>query len=130
MPCPSETLAIMEEEFDLEPNIYTIIIADITQRGTSPTLLKDGDVLGVTLQRLRRLPVGALLKGHVWTGGKEIMIRYHAVHLSNGRDYPFCAIAVEGEVGVGVEKLLDPAPPGAAFMEDSAVGLQIVDVYP
>ncbi|NOK06434.1 MULTISPECIES: hypothetical protein [Myxococcus] len=100
---------------------------DANQTRARPITLYDGNIESVLNENLGLLEAPARLYGRVWTGGPQVVIRYHAAQPMNGRDQvPICAVA---RLGFGQLRKHPESKPGTAILDSPRAGVYIVDEF-
>ncbi|WIG97834.1 hypothetical protein [Myxococcus sp. SDU36] len=100
---------------------------DANQTRARPITLYDGNIESVLDENLGLLEAPARLYGRVWTGGPQVVIRYHAAQPMNGGDQvPLCAVA---RLGFGQLRKHPESKPGTAIIDSPRAGVYIVDEF-
>jgi len=99
---------------------------DANQLDDSPITLYDGPVESVVEEDLGLLEAPTRLYGRVWTGGRQVVVRYYEAKPPGGDVIPICAVA---RLAMGQLKKLPGSKPGMAMVEASKAGVYIVDAF-
>lgn len=100
---------------------------DANQTQARPITLYDGNIESVLDENLGLLEAPARLYGRVWTGGPQVVIRYHAAQPMNGGDQaPICTVT---RLGFGQLRKLPESKPGTAILDSPRAGVYIVDEF-
>jgi serine/threonine-protein kinase len=94
--CPSGALEAMRQ-LRLEVGDTFFVITDINhpdgvEELDGNVVVNGGPITSRRDERYKGLPVGTLLYGQVWTGGKQVIGRYTRARTPAGRDYPVCIV--------------------------------------
>ncbi len=122
--CPSGALEAMQRLGLAVSDRRSIRIDPRSER--NPLVLLEGPIESLLEGDFGALPAGTRFYGQVWTGGPDVVIRYHEVRTPHGRTYPFCGIAVDGSNGM--TKRPD-SPPGSGIIPDGAAIIRVVDAF-
>jgi len=124
-PCPAGALKAMQRLGINVPQSAFITI-DLPRERELPFTLYDGPIESVLVEALGPLPEGTLISGHVWTGGLDVVIRYHEARTPSGVTIPFCGVARDASGGMTKRP---GSPPGIGIIPDSGAAVWIVDAF-
>lgn len=100
---------------------------DANQSRARPITLYEGNIESVLEEDVGLLEAPARLYGRVWTGGPQVVIRYHTAQpLRGGDPVPLCAVA---RLGFGQLRKHPDSKPGTAILDSPRAGVYIVDEF-
>ncbi|HYO57246.1 hypothetical protein [Archangium sp.] len=102
------------------------IIIDPNRDEELPFTLYDGPIESVMTQELGPLPAGTRILGRVWTGGLDVVIRYHEARSPRGAIIPFCGVARDAYGGMTKRP---GSPPGIGTIPDGRAAVWVVDAF-
>lgn len=123
--CPEEALKAMSY-LRLSVGDGAIVELDANQTDARPITLYDGPVESMLDDDLGPLESPTRLYGRVWTGGAQVVIRYHAARPPRGNRVPICAVA---RLGKGQLRKRPESKPGTAILDFSRARVFIVDEF-
>jgi hypothetical protein len=123
--CPEKALEVMKI-LRLRPGDTAKAEVDANQSADDSIIVNDGPVESVLANYLGYLPPATRLYGQIWTGGRNVVIRYYEARPPDGDPIPLCAVARLS--GGGLRKQPGPRP-GSAVLEFSRVSVHIVDAF-
>jgi hypothetical protein len=124
-PCPAGALEAMQR-LGITVADSAFITIDPQRANDLPFTLYDGPIESVLTRDFGPLPAGTRILGTVWTGGLDVVIRYHEARLPSGVVMPFCGVARDAYGGMTKRP---SSPAGLGIIPDSGAAVWIVDAF-
>jgi hypothetical protein len=123
--CPEESKKALRY-MNLHVGDSAELYLDVNQAKSRRTVLHDGPIESVLLEKLGPLTKTSRLYGQVWISGPQVVVRYYEAQPPEGKRVPFCAVARFG--GDDMQKLPESLP-GTAVLRGSNAFAFVVDEF-
>jgi hypothetical protein len=123
--CPAGALETMQR-LGIDVADSAFITIDPNREKELPFTIYEGPIESVLTENLGPLPAGTRILGRVWTGGLDVVIRYHEAHLPRGTIIPFCGVARDAYGGM---KKQPASLPGLGIIPDGRAAVWVVDTF-
>ncbi|NMO14527.1 protein kinase [Pyxidicoccus fallax] len=124
-PCPDGALEAMRKlRLNRGRQVDIYVRTDKPGYPNEPLFVRDGEIVSRVFDSTS-LPDGTLIEGRLWTQGKNVIGRYTALELPDGRRYPVCLVLCDLD---GCTKYAESTPEAAAIGRTEF--FTVVDYFP